>query len=130
MDRLCLPPQGVYVIWDWNKTPVADTESDTLSESEALTTEYYQGEDHKEEDEKDEDTVMSKQALGTHTVTFKCIGATKDMEAQRALQRTSEQLRAGQQVPVDVFPEPLNQYDSRAFKVHVADKWTTIGYVV
>jgi len=75
---------------------------------------------------------MSKQALGTHTVTFKCIGATKDMEAQQALQRTSEQLRAVQQVPVDVFPEPLNQYDSRAiaFKVHVADKWTTIGYVV
>jgi len=96
------------------KTPVPDTESDALSESAVLTTNYYLGEDKKEEDEKDEDTVMSKQALGTHTVTFKCIGATKDMEAQRALQRTSEQLRAGQQVPVDVFLEPLNQYDSRA----------------
>ena len=65
------------------KTPVPDTESDALSESAVLTTNYYLGEDKKEEDEKDEDTVMSKQALGTHTVTFKCIRIWKLNELYR-----------------------------------------------
>jgi hypothetical protein len=35
-------------------------------------------------------------------------------------------------VPVELFPEPHNPYDSRAiaFKAFVHDDWHTIGYVV
>ena len=68
----------------------------------------------------------------THTITFKWIGATKTLGAQAALKKVSELLASGNHVPVELFPEPQNPYDSCAiaFKDFVNDDWHTIGYVV
>jgi len=44
----------------------------------------------------------------------------------------SEKLRNGDIVPVNIFHEPNNLYDSRAiaFKCWIGDEWRKIGYVV
>ena len=66
------------------------------------------------------------------TGTFKCIGTQHDMHAQNILSKVSQMLRNGQEVPVNVYPEPDNPYDANAiaFKCWVDDKWHRIRYVV
>ena len=106
----------------------------TFSEGEELDTSK---ESDSESDEKDaeSDTQTDEEAATvpiTHTVTFKYIGATKTDESRETLKAVSELLASGNHVPVDLFPEPQNPYDSRAiaFKALVKDDWHTIGYIV
>ena len=68
----------------------------------------------------------------THTLTSKCIGATRSSESQDALKKVSELSREGHKVPVNIFREPENPVDSRAiaFRRNIGDKWYTIGYIV
>ena len=124
MEGLKLLKEGVYVIWDWNLDkdveavvePGETSDTDTLSESESTNCSDDEG----------------AEAVTKHTVTFKCIGATRYVEAQKSLQRVSEKLRVGQHVSVDVLNEPDNPFDSRAiaFKVLIDHQWCTVGYVV
>ena len=67
-----------------------------------------------------------------HTITFKCIGTTHDFHAQSALRRVSQLIDKGDIVPVNIYPEPSNSYDSKAiaFKCWLDDDWHRIGYVV
>ena len=80
----------------------------------------------------DESECDEKENAGTHTVTFKCIGASKYSNSQKILKLVSELLSRKCDVPVDIFPEPDNPFDSRAiaFKARIENKWHTIGYVV
>jgi len=48
-----------------------------------------------------------------YTVTFKSIGAVHDTHAQDVLRRVSD-LLDNNVVPVNIFPEPSNPFDSRA----------------
>ena len=63
------------------------------------------------------------------TVTFKCIGTQHDMHAQSILSKVSQILRNGQEVPVNIYPEPENPHDANAIasKCWVDDKWHRIG---
>jgi len=65
----------------------------------------------------------------TSMVTFKCIGTQHDPNAQSILK---EVLDGGQQVPVNIYPEPTNQFDAKAiaFKCWINDDWHRIGYIV
>lgn len=84
----------------------------------------------------EEDTATCKsdeeKDIGNHTVTFKCIGANKSADSQETLKRVCELLASGIDVPVDIYPEPENAFDSRAiaFKAYVDNELHTIGYVV
>jgi len=66
------------------------------------------------------------------TVTFKCIGAQHDRHAQIILKKVSELLHDNQHVPVNIYPEPENPFDSQAiaFKCWLDNQWHRIGYVV
>ena len=66
------------------------------------------------------------------TVTFKCIGTTHDFHAQNTLRSVSQLLAKGDVVPVNIYPEPNNCYDSKAiaFKCWLEDDWHRIGYIV
>ena len=65
-------------------------------------------------------------------MTFKCIGCQHDFHAQETLQSESWLLDDRQVVPVNIFPEEDNSYDSRAiaFKCWLQNEWQRIGYVV
>ena len=67
-----------------------------------------------------------------HTITFKCIGTMHDFHAQSALCRVSQPMAKGEIVPVNIYPEPNNIYNSKAvsFKRWLDDNWHTIGYIV
>lgn len=67
-----------------------------------------------------------------HTVTFKCIGATRDSSHQLALHAALQNIRAGQYVPVRFNPEPDNPVDSTAiaFQCFVQEEWQRMGYIV
>ncbi len=68
----------------------------------------------------------------THTVTFKCIGASRSANYQAPLKKASALLREGHSVPMKLVAEPDNPVDSKtiAFKCQIGEKWFTIGYIV
>lgn len=70
--------------------------------------------------------------LQTDTVRFKCVGTKYDINAQAALSEVSKLMQKGEQIPVDIIPEPNNQYDAKAiyFSCKVDGKWSKIGYIV
>ena len=110
-------------MWKWNiiKDVSEPEELDTLREVES--------EDNKmEETESDSDHEAVAAIRGTHTVTFKCY---KDIQVARSSE-DCELLASGNHVPLDLFPEPQNPYDSRAiaFKAFINNDWHTIGYIV
>ncbi len=76
--------------------------------------------------------VISATPMVTHTVTFNCIGSTKELHYQENLARVAQCRNRGQKVPCRVEPEPDNPVDSEAiaFQCKVDGVWKTIGYVV
>lgn len=123
---------GVPVLWEWEwlsdtglfeplknqeDTVCSNTDSETQSQSGTCGS-------------SDEETQVSFPL--THTITFKCIGATRSSEAQDSLKMVNELNRAGKEVPVNIFCEPDNPYDSKAiaFRCKIEQKWYTIGYIV
>ena len=67
----------------------------------------------------------------THTVTFKCIGSTKETQYQEALSNAVVRLNRGEDIPCQVFPEPNNPIDSEAICIHfkLDRKRYKVGYV-
>ena len=70
--------------------------------------------------------------MGTHTVTFKCIGAVRDAQSQMILSRVRDIMEEGTTVPVRIVHEHDNPYDSKAiaFTYQLDNKWQRIGYIV
>ena len=120
-----MPLQEVIVEWDWEWK---DPEEVVTHVSE---TSYGDGSGERGEEE-DSDVTCCSTPDKEHTVTFKCIGTTHDLHAQEVLKCVSEQLHNGNVVPVSIFPEPSNQYDSKAiaFKCWINGDWHRIGYIV
>ncbi|SMN01539.1 hypothetical protein SPONN_2618 [uncultured Candidatus Thioglobus sp.] len=87
-----------------------------------------------DENQPSDDDPDSDDGVVTHTITFKCIGANKDINYQTALQRASDIMNNGsmEAVPVRLTKEPNNPKDSMAvaFECLLEDEWKTIGYVV
>ena len=123
------------VIWEWEwqeDDSVTNVEDDVTHISETIfshnTSDITDLSDNELKSESDAECCTEK----LYTVTFKCIGCQHDLYAQEALKCVSELLDKGKVIPVNIFPEENNPYDSRAiaFKCWIADKWQRIGYVV
>ena len=67
-----------------------------------------------------------------HTLSFKCMGTTKEDRYQETLARVAQLRNAGQEILCRLQPEPENPFDSLAiaFSCEVDSSWHTIGYVV
>ena len=110
---------GFLVVYEWTDD-IEESEhgssSDVLSQDGSLST---------ESDIDTEDTILD-------TVTFKCVGVTRDPSYQQALKVVNEQLQKGNNVPVKPVLEPTNPFDSHAvsFQCQLDGRWNVIGYVV
>ena len=128
MRHLRAMPKGLGVVWEWNWV---DGELDSSSTDEEKNSDH--------DDEAGERTgTGSESSEGSDdvdsmdTVTFKCIGASRELHSQEALAAAKRKLEKGEAVPVRILPEPNNPYDSNAiaFQCKVDDSWVTIGYIV
>ena len=115
----------VFVVWDWEWT-TDDEDADSDNEITVIP----ETPPPPSSDESDEDEALSKAATALsicptpvvkHTLTFKCIGSTKECRYQEKLARISQLRNNGEEVPCIIAPEPENQFDSKAiaFKVTV-----------
>lgn len=130
-------PQGVLVVWEWEwetedtdtSAAASDCSSDYEGENERMHKDTHFNPDIQSTD--DDSCSDSDVSYQTHVVTFKCIGTTYHGDAQEALKKVS-MIKDQSTVPVELFPERDNPYDSRAiaFKCYVDNSWTRIGYVV
>ncbi len=131
MRHLRAMPEGIMVIWEWewlSESSQLDIDSDgdggdTDETCESAGTETESG---TESDQESNDTQTED------TVTFKCIGASREVHSQDALASAKQKLDRGESVPVRIEPEPSNPFDSDAisFQCKLDDTWVTIGYVV
>ena len=117
---MSLLPDGVMVVWKWEYCDDDDVENEGSKQDTA-------GEDGSDHD--DERTTAEEHP--SHTLTFKCIGSTRDAHYQEALHLISTK-KPVQQVQVNLQPEPDNPVDSRAiaFVSTVDNMQYTIGYAV
>ena len=110
-----LLPDGALVVWKWE----AESDNENV-------------EDETEDiDEQEEKIIDRPEHHCTHTVTFKCIGSTKEDRYQDTLRYVSR-LKPVQQVEVKLVAEPNNPFDSKAiaFVAVVDHKDCRIGYAV
>ena len=93
-------------------------------------------EDHQSEcedgDDLSTDSDLNEDEDNLNTVTFKCIGVTRDTSYQDHLEAACTLLQQGIEVPVKVVREPHNPFDSRAisFQCELNNNWHVIGYVI
>ena len=125
-----MPPQGVIVVWEWEWRDfdevihISETSFDQNNDEEL---------DEQMEIDSEEDSDETRCSTPVeHTVTFKCIGCTHDIHAQRTLQKVSVLLDDNEIVPVNIYPEPSNPYYNKAiaFKCWIDEEWHRIGYIV
>ncbi len=119
-EQLILPESGVLILWKWE---VLNCDSMDVLESD-------ESEGH--DTEESTDTADDSDVSSFHTVTFKCIGATRSNDSQDALKKVVRLRDSGLRVPVNVVCEPRNPVDARAiaFQCKLGDTSCTIGYVV
>ena len=125
----------VFILWKW--------ESDLDRRQDYTMADVYStrespnktDDDNKDEKKYKEPSVdNSSHAHGTHTITFKCMGTTKDNRYQFTLAEASHKLNNGSYVAVRLREEPDNPKDSKAIafdcQLDHGAKWERIGYVV
>ena len=119
-----LVSNAVYVVWKWKWNIKSQVQISTLEPKN------YNEEENEEEKE---NSVSDSAEDGSYeTVTFKCIGATREISFQTALRTASSRICNQDSVPVRLMPEPNNIYDSKAiaFECQLGGKWEKIGYVI
>ena len=107
---------GFLILWDWVDNETDDVSSIKSSERSTLSS----GSDVEEEEPISD------------TVTFKCIGVTRDSSYQDVLKSASSLLREGKTVPVRVETEPHNPFDAKAicFQCLLGSQWTVFACVI
>lgn len=141
MDNEVFIQDVAFVIWKWEWADECyERESDAESRTSIEVIPETPPPPDSDEDDSDEDDEPSRcgaMALDvclqvTHTVTFKCIGTTKENKYQEYLARISQLCDRGTQVPCRVKVEPDNPFDSKAiaFECQIDGVWHIIGYVV
>ena len=111
---------GLLIVWQWSEW--ADDKGSEPNEShEADLSESLSTASDLDEEEPE-----------LSTVTFKCIGVTRDSSYQKCLKTVSGLLQAGTIVPIKVVPEPNNPFDSRAlaFQCLLDNTWQVVGYLI
>ena len=113
ISSLKIPPQGVFIIWEWlwqdDIDHVSETDSEEIRKLSASVSMFGDSSDDSKLNEEN-----SPELLPVHTLTFKCIGCTRDLAYQNVLREVSRKLTVKDIVPVNLFPEPDNNYYSRA----------------
>lgn len=128
--NLILLDAFIHVAWEWewdeemdsNGTDKGHLEEESNQESDHVNPYLDSDSDHGDDDS---DVIP-------YTITFKCVGTTHDNSSQETLAKVSQLLQKDEQVPVNIFPEPTNQYDAKAicFKCQIDGEWKRIGYIV
>ena len=132
IDGFTLDGNNAFVIWQWEWVDTNDIESDEESTTSiTVIPEIPPPSSESEEDGCDAAFSIGFSPIVTYTVTFKCIGCTKDTSYQETLAHIS-QLRNSSEVSCKLVPEPDNPANSCAiaFKCNIDGIWCTIGYVV
>ena len=113
----------VFVIWKWTWEESAE---DIEQESTGNMSDESIGESSGEDNDADLNT-----SLLTHSVIFKCMGATKTVRSQEILAEAAQKLKKEESVGVMLRKEPKNPKDSRAiaFDCKLKNDWELIGYV-
>lgn len=136
------PSNKGLVIWRWKWTDKDDMfEYTDSSDDEEITVipetppAVSDEEEQVKEEEKEEDCDgfhLGFSPIVTHTVTFKCMGTTKEDRYQETLACVAQLTSAGHEVRCKLQAEPENPFDSRAiaFRCEVDSSWHTTGYVV
>ena len=91
--------------------------AESPSESDSLVTRvlcYFHATYYDEEEEESDRFHLGFSPIVTHTVTFKCIGTTKEDRYQETLVRVAQPRNAGQDVLCKLQPEPENPFNSLA----------------
>jgi len=108
--------------WSWEDT----TQDSSTQEVDSSTEELGSSDGDSQSD------LTNSMPVHVHSITFKCIGTTKDDKPQKILAIASEKLYKGEAVPVRLQPEPNNPKDAKAiaFECKIESNWNRIGYVV
>ena len=90
-----IPGDGVLVIWEWEWDDYISEDSNSSTPS----TDSDKNTNSTVSDTEDQPHLQGIPAI-THTVTFKCIIATRDVASQETLSKVARLLRQGEQVMV------------------------------
>ena len=85
-------------MWDWIWLEDADEQDSECVSDESLTVETRDEEcnDSAEPSDDDDNNIPAI----THSMTFKCIGCTKEMQYQEVLASANQKIKHGEAVPV------------------------------
>ena len=126
---MILPSQGILIVWEW-EWMVEDDQHSTDSSDVGFDIDQ-QVNKYLESDSDAEPELDIHPPVGTHTVTFKFIGAVRDAQSQMILSRVRDIMEEGTTVPVKIVHEHDNPYDSKAIAFTCQlDKWQRIAYIV
>lgn len=126
----------VFVAWRWEWNIDEENEFDGFESDDhdqSASSESFSRNIDPQEISSDSDQGDMLDTQVTHTVTFKCIGVTRERGYQDTLKQANQLLKQKIDVPVRLFHEKSNPYDSRALAIQckLPDKdWKRIGYVV
>ena len=125
MNNLTFIEDVIFVIWDW-KWIKEDSDSGSDTSAASILVPAFDSEDDSNSDDAPDSSEV------THSVTFKCIGSTKEQRYQEFLARIAQKRSKGEDVQCKIKPEPTNPVDSQAiaFESEIDGVWQVIGYVV
>jgi len=117
-------------MWDWEWVDCSEDDDDcVVASSPDEHDEDTCDEDKCDEDKCDEDAHDESESHDssdkedipniTHSVIFKCIGATKEHRYQQLLDLAKQKKSVGETVPVKLKKEPSNLIDSQAIALCV-----------
>ena len=104
----------VFVMWEWewledHSDPESNHSEDNHSEDDQETDDAT---DNNDNDDKEEDN--DEIPAITHSVTFKCIGSTKEAHYQEVLALAKQKIKKGENVQVKLQKEVDNPFDANA----------------
>lgn len=122
--------RGLFLIWEWDliqdhvRSQVDVSKFSSASSISSSTSEIN--------DESSTSDRPNSEVDTESTVTFKCIGVTREPTIQTLLQEVRDRRDDGENVPVKLCPELTISFDSRAicFQCYHGGCWKTIVYVV
>ena len=122
----------MFVVWCWECN---SDESDTISDTSSVASTQSHGDGDGSKcandggHETDPKSFESTQV--THTVMFKCIGCTCEHQYQETLALAHQLLKQNTDLPVRLFHEENNHYNSRALAIQCQpDGDDEFGYIV
>lgn len=120
--------------WNWREEFCFGDEDESSTEITVIPeTQVSECSSSDGEKDSDEDGLLDVNAsMITHTVTFKCIGCTKEQSYQETLAAIAQIQNRGEVVTCKIVPEPNNPVNAKAIaiKCKVDEIWCTVGYIV